>query len=72
MRGVFDSVVANRRQPNLYLYTGYLIWGRGGVVLDTMYDRSRMTLDPCIPTMPGRDGARRVFTDQADVARGGL
>ena len=30
-----------------------------------MHGRSRMTKDPRIPTMPGRqDGARRVFTDQ--------
>ena len=29
--------------------------------------RSRMATDPSIPTMPG-DGARRPFTDQADIA----
>ncbi|CAN0231465.1 unnamed protein product [Laminaria digitata] len=46
-----------------------------------MHGRGRMTIDPRIPTMPGRstsgyrrpgrqrrDGARRVFTDQADIA----
>ena len=33
-----------------------------------MHGRSRMTLDPRIPTMPGWNGARGVFTDQADIA----
>ena len=35
-------------------------------VLIFMHGRSRMTKDPRIPAMPGR--ARRVFTDQADIA----
>ena len=38
----------------------------GGVCTHSMHSRSRMTVDPRTPTMP--DGARRVFTDQADIA----
>ena len=38
----------------------------GGSVLIVMHGRSRMAIDLRIPTMP--DGARRVFTDQADIA----
>ena len=33
--------------------------------LDLMHGRSRMAIDPRIPTMPG--GACRLFTDQADI-----
>ena len=36
-------------------------------VFDLMHGRSRMILDP--RTLQGRDGARWVFTDQADIAR---
>ena len=39
--------------------------GRRGVLI-VSHDRSRMTIDPCI--LQCRDGARRVFTDQADIA----
>ena len=35
--------------------------------LDIMHGRSRMAVDPGIPTQC-RDGVRRVFTDQADIA----
>ena len=42
--------------------------GGWGVILSTMHDRSRMT-DDHRPSHPyqGRDGVRRVFTDQADI-----
>ena len=46
--------------------TGLLLrWGR---VLIIMLGRSRLTIDPRIPTMPRRSRPRRVFTDQADIA----
>ena len=57
---MFYSVVANRRQPSLYtLY-------RGGGVLIIMHGRSRMNID--LASLQCRDGARRVFTDEADIA----
>ena len=40
---------------------------RGGDVLVIMHGRSRMALDPRIPTTPGRS-ARRVTPDQEDIA----
>ena len=40
--------------------------GGGGVLdLDLMHGRSRMTVDPHIPAMPGR--SMSVFTDQAGI-----
>ena len=33
-----------------------------------MRGRNRMTINPRIPTVQCRDGARRVFTNQADIA----
>ena len=39
--------------------------GGGGVLIIIIHGRSRMTIDTRIPTKC-RDGARRVFTDQAD------
>ena len=41
---------------------------QGVGVLIVMHGRSRMTVDPRIPTKR-RDGARRVFADQAGVSR---
>ena len=32
----------------------YIAEGRRGGVTHVMHGRSRMTIDPCIPTMPGR------------------
>ena len=43
----------------------YSISWRG--VLVTMHGRSRMAIDPRIPTMPGR--STRLFADRADIAR---
>ena len=43
--------------------------GEGGV-LDIMHDRSRMTTDPCIPTMPGRS-TWGVLLTMHDRSRGG-
>ena len=40
-------------------------YGMGGCT-QFVHGRSRTTIDPRIPTMP--DGARRVFTNQADIA----
>ena len=52
--------------------------GRALDLMSFMHGRSRMAVDPRIPTMPRRstsdfhlqcrDGARRVFTDQATIA----
>ena len=53
----------DRQQCPSFSWSGGGGWG----VLDIMHGCSRMTIDPRIPTMPGR-GARRVFIDQADVA----
>ena len=39
---------------------------RGEGCIHVMHDRSRMTIDPRIPTC--RDGVRGVCTDQADIA----
>ena len=39
----------------------------GGGALDIVHGRSRMPIDPCIPSMPGRS-TRRIFTDHADIA----
>ena len=39
-------------------------WGAG--CTHVMHGRSRMTIDPRIPTMPGRNTSG--FTDQADIA----
>ena len=41
-------------------------WGKDGGVTHTMHDRSRMNINPRIPTMTGRSTS--VFTDQADIA----
>ena len=38
----------------------------GGGCTHVMHRRNRMIIDPRIPTMPG-GGARRVFTDHADI-----
>ena len=40
---------------------------RGGGVLDLMHGRSHMSIDP-LASLQYWDGARRVFTEQADVA----
>ena len=41
----------------------------GGGSLDIVRGRSRMTIDPRIPTTRCREGVRPVFTDQEDIAR---
>ena len=40
--------------------------GGGGRCIDIMHKRGLHTIDPCIQQC--RDGARRVFTHQADIA----
>ena len=42
--------------------------GGGGGVLIVMNSRSLETIDPRTPMIECRDGARQVFTDQADIA----
>ena len=53
----FESIMS------LFVLSGFS--SRGGVLI-IMHGRNRMTIDPRVPTM--RKGARRVFTDQADIA----
>ena len=48
------------------IYQGY--HARGGGCTQFVHGRSRLTIDPSIRTIC-RDGARRVFTSQEDIAR---
>ena len=43
--------------------------GGGGGVFDFMHGRSRIAIDPRIPTIPGRSTSSFV-TDQADIEGG--
>ena len=58
----FRVAVQKRNRPFCYC-RGQA--GGGGVFI-IMHGRSRMTMDPRIPTMPGRSTSG--FTDQADIA----
>ena len=51
--------------PSCFAVCGNIyLSGRGGGITQLVHGRSRMTIDPRIPTMPGRS-TRRVFTNQA-------
>ena len=51
--------------PDIFFLFSFFLGG-GGVYSIFMHGRSRMTIDPHI--LQCRDGACRVFTDQADIA----
>ena len=61
--GMFYSVVAHRRRPNLCVIVARGN-GKGGVLI-IIHGRSRMTIDPRTPTMPA--GSTSGFTDQEDI-----
>ena len=75
----YETITYNHHREVMYVKrlvydepsTGQGGEGRGGErhggVLIVMHGRSRMTIDPRIPTFEGR-GTRRVFTNQAHIA----
>ena len=42
--------------------------GEGAALMPCVAKVARMTVDPRIPTNVGTEGARRISTDQADIA----
>ena len=69
-RGQVSSLPLNvRMQAHVLsqdLSQGMPVWGGGGGGTQFVHGRSCMTIDPRIPTMPGR--STLVFTNQADIA----